>query len=73
MVFVTVNCPPRTAGGLVTSSYVEGGVRLGVDCNVNLGAVMINPPLCASFTLGAEGAVPRCRRFVAANVRPGPR
>jgi hypothetical protein len=34
MGFVTVNSPPVTAGGLVTSSHVAGGVRSGVDCSV---------------------------------------
>jgi len=35
MGFVTVNSPPSTAGGFVTSSHVMGGVRLGGDCSVN--------------------------------------
>jgi hypothetical protein len=35
MGLVTVNGPPVTAGGFVTSSHATGGVRLGVDCSVN--------------------------------------
>ena len=35
MGFVTVNRPPVTTGGLVTSTQLAGGVRLGVDCSVN--------------------------------------
>jgi hypothetical protein len=34
MGFVTVNCPPVTAGELVTSSQVAGRVRSCVDCGV---------------------------------------
>ena len=35
MLFVTVNCAPITAGELVESIQVTGGVKLRVDCNVN--------------------------------------
>ena len=35
MVFVTVNCAPITAGELVESIQVTGGVKLSVDCSVN--------------------------------------
>lgn len=35
---VSVNCAPITAGTLVESSQVTGGVRSSVDCNVNPGA-----------------------------------
>jgi hypothetical protein len=33
--FVTVNSPPSTAGGLVTSSQLGGRVRSGADCSLN--------------------------------------
>jgi len=32
--FVTMNCPPVTARGLVASIQVTGGVRSAEDCNV---------------------------------------
>jgi hypothetical protein len=35
MGFVTVNSPPITTGGLVTSTHVTGGVKLGVERSVN--------------------------------------
>src|SRR2546426_2754048 len=35
MIFVTVNCVPTTAGGLVQSIQDTGGVKLRVDCKVN--------------------------------------
>ena len=38
--FVTVNCDPLTAAGLVESIQVTGGVKLKVDCNVNPAAVV---------------------------------
>jgi len=35
MGFVTVNCPPVTASGLVTSSHGSGAVMVCVDCSAN--------------------------------------
>ena len=51
VVFVTVNCPPITAGGLVQSIQVTGGVRLSVDCNVNP-AASVGHERIISFPLG---------------------
>src|SRR6058998_1561586 len=34
MAFVSVNCAPITAGALVDSTQVTGGVKLNVDCSV---------------------------------------
>ena len=50
-VLVTVNSPPSTAGGLVTSSHVTGGVKLSVDCNVNPTA-FVGQERIISFPLG---------------------
>ena len=57
MGFVTVNSPPSTAGGLVTSSHVTGGVRLGVDCSVNPVALAGQERIMAlPLGRGAKGA-----------------
>lgn len=48
MGFVTVNSPPSTADGFVTSSHLTGGVRLGVDCSVNPFAAESESDQCLS-------------------------
>ena len=49
--FVTVNCVPRTAGGLVEFIQVTGGVKLSVDCNVNPTA-FVGQERISAFPLG---------------------
>ena len=63
MVLVTVNWVPITACGFVESIQVTGGVKSGVDCNVNPTAFvgqerMSSLPLGLTFRDGSSGAEP---------------
>lgn len=59
MGFVTVNCPPSTAGGLVTSSQIEGGVRLSVDCSVDPVALVGQDRIMALLLRRSAKGAPR--------------
>ena len=63
MAFVTVNCAPMTAGDLMDSIQVTGGVKLSVDCNMTPTAFvgqerMISFPLDLEVNDGITSPVP---------------
>ena len=67
-----MNCGPTTAGGLVASVQMAGGVKLRVDCSVNpaafVGQVRMSwLPLGCAFKYGSNGAEP-----TSATVYPNP-
>ena len=53
MPLVTLNCASITAGELVESIQVTGGVKLSVDCRVNPIAFVSHEGI-SSFPLGLE-------------------